>query len=58
MATVVRKKIVKDAGQPVDELEEQVAQVREGRMPPAEDWTGGSVFFPRKDALYQSMYYI
>lgn len=36
MATVVRKKIVKDAGQPVDELEEQVAQVREGMMPPAE----------------------
>ena len=29
MATVVRKKIVKEAGQPVDELEEQVAQVRE-----------------------------
>jgi hypothetical protein len=28
MATVVRKKIVKEAGQPVDELEEQVAQVR------------------------------
>eukprot|EP00889_Picochlorum_renovo_P005238 jgi/Picre1/32268/NNA_007614.t1 len=26
MATVVRKKIVKEAGQPVDELEEQVAQ--------------------------------
>ena len=29
MASVtVRKKIVKEAGQPVDELEEQVAQVR------------------------------
>lgn len=51
MATVVRKKIVKDAGQPVDELEEQVAQVREGRMPPAEGRAGGSVPLPRIGAL-------
>lgn len=51
MATVVRKKIVKDAGQPVDELEEQVAQVRLGMMPPAEGRAGGSVFFRQTDAL-------
>ena len=33
MASITaRKKIVKEAGQPVDELEEQVAQVRDGRI--------------------------